>query len=226
MTDGILLLRILQEGDSFFPSGSVSFSWGLESLCSDGLVTGEGGVKDFLVAQLTYRWMSFDRIAIIEAAKASQFPSRILEVDRLVEAQILPEELRSGSRRNGCGLLSVHAKLGTPGADEYLAYVRRGTGLGHLPVMQGFLWSRRGIPCHEAVLLSASVLCVGLLGAAVRIGAIGHIGAQRVLTELQPTICRLADSPPVSLDELHGFLPQAEIASMRHETAATRLFAN
>jgi urease accessory protein len=226
MADGTLLLRLFQESDTFFPSGAVSFSWGLETLCSDGLVTSEGGVEDFLVAQLTYRWASFDRIAVIEVAKVTRLPLRILEVDRLVEAQILPEELRSGSRRNGHGLLSVHAKLGTPGADEYLAHIRRGTGLGHLPVMQGFLWSRRGIPCHEAVLLSAYVLCVGLLGAAVRIGVIGHIGAQRVLTKLQPTICRLADIRPVSLDEIHGFLPQAEIASMRHETAATRLFAN
>jgi urease accessory protein len=226
MTEEALLLRILQEGDSFFPSGAVSFSWGLETLCSDGLVTKEGDVANFLLAQLTYRWASFDRIAVIEAAKASQFTNKIVEVDQVVEAQTLPDELRSGSRRNGCGLLSVHAKLGTPGARDYLAGVRASVGFGHVSVMQGFLWRQRGIPPDEAVLLSAYVLCVGILGAAVRIGVIGHIAAQKILIKLQPTISRLAAGQLASLDEIHCFLPQAEIASMRHETAATRLFAN
>lgn len=226
MAKGALLLRILQEADSFFPSGAVSFSWGLETLCSEGWVTKESEVEDFLLAQFTYRWASFDRIAVIEAAKVSRFTSKIVEVDRMVEAQTLPDELRSGSRRNGCGLLSVHAKLGTPGAKDYLAGVRASVGFGHVSVMQGFLWRRRGISSDEAVLLSAHVLCVGILGAAVRLGVIGHIGAQNILTKLQPTIDRLATRPVTSLDEIHCFLPQAEIASMRHETAAARLFAN
>lgn len=226
MAKGALLLRILQEADSFFPSGAVSFSWGLETLCSEGWVTKESEVEDFLLAQLTYRWASFDRIAVIEAAKVSRFTGKVVEVDRMVEAQTLPDELRSGSRRNGCGLLSAHAKLGTPGAKDYLAGVRASVGFGHVSVMQGFLWSRRGISSDEAVLLSAHVLCVGILGAAVRLGVIGHIGAQNILTKLQPTIDHLATRPVTSLDEIHCFLPQAEIASMRHETAAARLFAN
>jgi urease accessory protein len=120
----------------------------------------------------------------------------------------------------------VHAKLGTPGAGDYLAGVRASVGFGHLAVMQGFLWSKRGIPSGEAVLLSAHVLCIGLLGAAVRIGVVGHIGAQTILTKLQPMIGRLAAEPVRSLDEICSFVPQAEIASMRHETATTRMFAN
>ena len=62
MRDGTVLLRILQEGDSFFPSGSVSFSWGLETLSSDGMITNEAAVEAFLTAQLRNRWANFDRI--------------------------------------------------------------------------------------------------------------------------------------------------------------------
>jgi len=93
-------------------------------------------------------------------------------------------------------------------------------------VMQGFLWGNRGISCNQAALLSAHILCVGILGAAVRIGTIGHIGAQTILSRLQPAIARLAAFVPGTLNEIHSFMPQAEIASMRHEIAPARLFAN
>ena len=226
MRDGAVLLRILQEGDSFFPSGSVSFSWGLETLSSDGMIKNEAAVEAFLTAQLRNRWANFDRIVIFETAGACNMPERIAAADRLVEAQTLPEELRVGSRRTGNALLSVHAKLGTPGAKDYLKRVRDCEGLGHLSVMQGFLWASRGIAAEEAALLSAHVLCVGLLGAAVRIGIIGHVGAQKILSQVQPTIRCLATAERLNLDDIHCFLPQAEIASMRHEIATTRLFAN
>ena len=61
---------------------------------------------------------------IVETAGACNMPERIAAADRLVEAQTLPEELRAGSRRTGNALLSVHAKLGTPGAKDYLKRVR------------------------------------------------------------------------------------------------------
>ena len=226
MRDGTVLLRILQDGDSFFPSGSVSFSWGLETLSSDGVITNEAAVEAFLTGQLTRRWANFDRILVVEAGAACSVPERIAAADRLVEVQTLPEELRAGSRRTGNALLSVHAKLGTPGAEDYLKMVRAGEGFGHLSVMQGFLWGRRGIAVEEAALLSAHVMCIGLLGAAVRIGIIGHVGAQKILRQVQPTISCLAAAERLSLDDLHSFVPQADIASMRHEIATIRSFAN
>jgi urease accessory protein len=36
--DSRALLAALQHADSFFPSGTASFSWGLEALRADGLV--------------------------------------------------------------------------------------------------------------------------------------------------------------------------------------------
>ena len=92
--------------------------------------------------------------------------------------------------------------------------------------MQGFLWSRRGIPAREAAILSAHTMCTGLLGAAVRIGVIGHLGAQRILTRAHGDIMAIAQTRPADLDQIHAFMPQAEIGSMRHETAKVRLFAN
>ncbi len=46
------LLVALQHGDSFFPSGSFAFSWGLETLRNDGLVHGSTDVERFALDQL------------------------------------------------------------------------------------------------------------------------------------------------------------------------------
>jgi urease accessory protein len=226
MTDNATLLHMLQDGDSFFPSGAVSFSWGLETLIGDGVITTEADVESFLAAQLTYRWATFDRVFVMEAAKVPDSLTDVSRADFLVEAQTVPEELRSGSRRYGRGLLSVHAQLGTPNAQAYLDLVRTGSGIGHCAVMQGFLWGNRGIRPDQAALLSAHLLCVGILGASVRMGTIGHIGAQKILSRLQPVINHCSASALPDLDNIHSFMPQAEIASMRHEISEIRLFAN
>jgi urease accessory protein len=225
MTDSMLLLQLLQEGDSFFPSGSVSFSWGLETLYADDVIRCENDLAQFMLGQLRQRWFQFDRSIVFAAARVAVM-SQLVAIDRMVEIRILPAELRSGSRRSGNALLAVHARLKTQGAKQYKTIVQNGEGVGHLAPMQGFLWSRRGIPPEEAALMSAHSLCIGCLSAAVRLGIVGHIGAQRILRKLHHNIVDMANMPPVEIEQIHSFMPQTEIASMRHETAQTRSFAN
>jgi urease accessory protein len=226
MTDSMLVLRLLQDGDSFFPSGAVSFSWGLETLCADGVVSSGNDLKSFVLAQLSRRWLHFDRPIVFAAAHPSVAVGTLMEIDRIVEAQTLCAELRSGSRRSGNGLLAAHAKLGTEGAREYCELVQNGYGMGHLAPMQGYLWAKRGIPPQEAAILSAHTLSIGLLGAAVRIGVIGNTGAQRILMALHYDIAAMLQLPLTDIWEVYSFMPQTEIASMRHEKAGVRMFAN
>ncbi len=226
MIESALLLRLLQDGDSFFPSGAVAFSWGLEMLCAEGAVTREQDVQDFVRHQLHHRWARFDRPVIAAAAAASNTLHAVARIDQLVEGQTLAAELRSGSRRHGRALLAVHVKLGTPGADDYSALVQQRHAHGHLAPTQGLLWSRRGIPACETAVLSAHLMCTGFLSAAVRIGVIGHVGAQRILKGVHADIAAILATGPPALDSIHSFMPQAEIGSMRHEVAQARLFAN
>jgi urease accessory protein len=225
MLDSLLVLRLLQDGDSYFPSGSVSFSWGVETLCADGIIRSEKDVEQFVRGQVAQRWLQFDRPIVLAAAQSCAMAG-VVAIDQVVEIRTLAAELRSGSRRCGNGLLAVHARLNTDGAREYQAKVQNGEGMGHLAVMQGFLWSKKGIPPREAMLMSAHCLCMGLLGASVRLGVIGHVGAQRILKVMHHDIVEMSEIPPVELEQIHSFVPQTEIASMRHETAQARSFAN
>ena len=226
MSDADHLLLALQHGDSFFPSGAVSFSWGLETLAAEGKLASAEAVTGFVEGQLRFRWAELDRVALVLAHRAGGRLEETAGVDRALEAQTLAAELRDGSRRTGAALLGVHEKLGTPGARDYRDLLRRGQVPGHGAAVQGLLWSAVGLSERAAVSLSAHTLSVGLLGAALRLGLIGHLDAQRSLAKLRLVIEPLIDSPPLVLGKMRSFSPEAEIAAMRHETAGMRLFAN
>ena len=226
MTDPTAELTLLQYGDSFFPSGAVSFSWGLETLCAEGRITAAPEVSSFLHSQLRHRWATCDRPAVAAGHRMGEDLDAVARIDRLLEAQSLAAELRDGSRRSGGALLAVHEKLGTPGAETYRALVRSGGAPGHVAVVQGLVGRGAGLILPACEVLSAHTLCVGLLGAALRLGVIGHIDAQRILKQARVSIADILAVPAPGVDAMSAFTPEAEIAVMRHETAETRLFAN
>ncbi len=226
MIEAHAFLSALQQADSFFPGGGVSFSWGLEGLLGAGLVQEPEALAGVLRGQLRHRWASCDR-PILLAAHASEGDVRELgEIDRLVEAITLPRELREGSKRAGSALLSTHVRLATPGASQYRAAIASGAGLGHLPVVQGCVWSATGIGSDAASLMSGYLTCLGFLGAALRLGSVGHLDAQRILAQMLPLISDLASAPPPPIEAVNSFTPAIDIGSTHHEQAGVRLFAN
>ena len=88
------------------------------------------------------------------------------------------------------------------------------------------MWRGVGLDAAAAEALSAHTFATGILGAAIRLGLLGHIGAQRILQDTRSTVAELLHEPAPALEDLCASAPEAEIAVMRHETAATRLFAN
>jgi urease accessory protein len=224
VTDSADLLAVLQHGDSFFPSGSLAFSWGLETLRNDGLVRNAEDVEWFVLDQLRHRWATMDRPVLVAAHRAADDPESLVRIDRLVEAMSLAREVRDGSRRAGAALLSVHQSLGTEGALAYHERVKARRAWGHLAVVQGLVWRGAGLDETAASAVSGHTLCVGLLGAALRLGAIGHIDSQRSLARLGKEIVKLSAGPAPALEDMGVCTPETDIASMRHEHESTRLF--
>lgn len=234
-------LLALQQADSFFPGGAVAWSWGLETLVADGRLgiaeaqpvrrrqrdrDRSAEVRGFVEGQLRHRWASFDRAFLCAAWHAAGDIPALMALDAQIEALTLAEELRQGSRRVGQSLLGVHVALGTADAGVYQRHVLNGETPGHLPVVQGLLWQRLGMDIGHSQLAGAHALCTGLVSAAVRLGVMGHIDAQRVLTDIQPLLLAVLAQPVPDIADACGFTPMAEIAVMRHETQDLRLFAN
>ena len=97
MPDPQNLLSALQHADSFFPSGGVAFSSGLETLLTDREVASVEQLGSFVDGQLKHRWSTSDACALVAAFRANGMLHRIAGVDAIVEAMSLATELREGS---------------------------------------------------------------------------------------------------------------------------------
>jgi urease accessory protein len=219
------LLTILQHADSAFPSGSFAFSNGIEGLAALNAPLDRSGLHRVVATVLRHRWATSDRVAVALAHRAGGDHGAVAAVDCGVEAATLAEPLRSGSKRNGKALLAAHVRLATPGAAELRARIESGEAVGHLPVVQGFVWRARGMSEADAVAISGYTTASGLIAAAVRLGHIGAVEAQAVLADVLPTIAEI--SRPVPADAaIESFTPWVDMAAARHARAHLRLFAS
>lgn len=226
MTEEEQILTLLQHGDSFFPSGAVSFSWGLEMLKNDQIITSINDVDHFIENQLIERWGPFERIVLAHTYDHTDNIEQVIVIDNLVECMTLASELRDGSKRLGSALLTTYQQLNNPIADQYLKLINENKTLGHLPITQALMWASIGLSRNSILMLSSYNFCVSVLGAALRLGMVGHIDCQKSLTKSQQLITEIFTWPIPAIEEIHAFTPFADIASMRHEHSETRLFAN
>jgi urease accessory protein len=225
-TETQVLLAAFQHADSFFPGGATAFSWGLETLVSDGVIGDAAGVEAYLRAQITHRWSTSDLPMLQAALVAHEDETRLIELDHLLDAMSLAARQRLGSTRCGSALLSVHMRLGSAAATSYRGIVARGAAFGHLPVVQGLVWGEMGLTLPIASAISANSLCQSIVSAAIRLGIASHIDSQLIIGRLRPIITAAVDGDVPAADQSHAYIPQSEIALMRHEIQDNRLFAN
>jgi urease accessory protein len=220
------ILRALQHADSQFPSGGFAFSQGLEATSQLELQLGSFNLADFLRAQIEHRWCDGERVALVRAHRHGDDLSALADLDAEVEASTFSDSLRLGSRRNGIGLLTTHERIGTPPAKPYRAMIRTGAALGHLPIVQGLVWQALELDEQTATLISGYQAATSLTTAAIRLGLVGAIEAQRVLDKILSLVETAAALPVANDEPLRSFVPLTEIAIAMHGAGGQRLFSN
>ena len=227
MTGTSTLLAALWQSDTAFPNGAFAFSNGVEGGAALDPPLDPGKLDRLLASTLIHRWSRTDRIALLHAFGARDV-ARLVVIDQRLEVATPVEPLRIGSRRNGSAFLTAHGRLGTPGAAAFRAEIAAGRALGHLAVAQGWVWARCGLDRRSAAAASAYGSAAAMVNAAVRLGAVGAIAAQGVLSRALPLIARLVDAPfdPDADMVLSSMTPWLDLASIRQARAGTRLFSN
>ena len=226
MTAQAPLLAAFQHADSFFPSGAIAFSWGLETLVADGVVQDADGVQSFLRSQIEFRWATVDLPMLHAAMAAEGALEQVASIDALFDAMSLSARMREGSSRCGMALLSVHERLGSMSGVAYRQLIRQGRAFGHLPGVQGLICPELGLAPPVAGAMSAHGVCQSVDGAAIRLGILSHIDGQLILGSMRPVIAGILNGAATPLDRARAYVPQSEIAMMRHEIQDNRLFAN
>jgi len=224
MTDLDQLLPALRFADSAFPSGGFAFSSGLEGSHRDGFVQDETDVVDFIAEQLENRWQHHDRV-LFRRAFAAHTTADVVSIDDTAEALATMSVLREASRRAGAATLVTFAAVlpAKAAVTEYHQQVRTGASAGHLPVAQAVCLHAAGLTRDIAETVTAWQLLNGITGAALRLGIVGHLGAQRVITALTPVLLEVLGMPPPRTPA--AFTAFADIAAQRRGDG-TRLFAS
>jgi urease accessory protein len=221
-------VTLLQFSDGLFPAGGFAHSFGLETYVQDGLITDRAGLESFVVAHLEGSAGPADAVATaasVRLAVAGDLAGWVA-LDARLEAMKAVPETRAASRQMGRQTLRVAA--GTT-EDPFVAELARAVddslAAGHHAPVLGAVLGRAGAEPEAAAvayLYSAAAL---LVGAGLRLIALGQLDGQRVLTAARPLIARLATrAAAAGPEDMWSFNPGIELAGIRHATLDTRLF--
>ena len=226
MTEG--WLAVLQFADGLFPAGGFAHSLGLETYVQDGVVADRAGLEAFVTAHLEGSAGPADAVAVALAVRlaAGDDVAGWVALDERVDAMKAVPELRAASRQMGRQTLRVAATLGS---DAFLTAVERaaidGLTPGHHPVAFGAALGRAGVEPELAAGAYLYTTAALLVGAGLRLIALGQLDGQRALAAMRPRIVRLAAAAALaSAEEMWSFNPGLELAAIRHATLDARLF--
>ncbi len=223
------LLAALQLADSFFPSGMFTQSHGLERFVERGL-TGEAALEPLLHSYLLDAAAPGEALAARWAARAARAGDLALltAVDERLEATRLSPEGRLASRRCGGRVLALAAELfGGALVPAYERRVAAGQAPGHQAVALALAAAAAGVDEETAVLVELHSYAVSLISAAVRLGAIDHIAAQRLLLRARPVLAAAsAAGAERPWQEIGGFAPQIELMQLQHHYADAHMFVS
>ena len=227
--DDASLVAAFQLADSFFPSGMVTFSHGLEAFLSLE-PTSNVDIARLLNDYLTGKIATCDLVAYAHAHRATEANDlpRLQEIDAFLTAALLPQELRQASARSGRALLdTLHPSIDASIFQQFREAVRRGDTDGNAPVCLGLLCSVWRISLRAGALLHLYSFSVSFLSAALRLGRLGHREVQRILSALRPHFPPLVDAAlACDLGEISAFTPLADIRAMQHAYLPVRLFSS
>jgi urease accessory protein len=224
------LLALLQLGDSAFPSGGFTHSYGLEQVLREGRLRGPAAVEAFVRSVLASGVATADAPAAHGTAVALALPdlAAVIEVDRALWRTKAAAELRQASVQVGRRLveegqaLSEDARL-----HAFAAAVAEGRAHAVQPVAFAVVATAFGVQASQVAPALLFGAANALLQAWMRLQPVSHRDVQAILTRLRPLIASLAAAAQTTAGlPLRAFHPLQEIASMRHAGAEARLFAS
>ena len=148
--------------------------------------------------------------------------------DRILFAHSLIAKNRITQRNSGRALLMI---ANSTWQNEQLATLTQHVAHNRFnclhPVVFAVVAQVAGISEQDAILGFLHSFVTGLLGAAIRLGVIGHLQAQQLLLNLASDIeLTYHQAQSINLDQMWSCTPTIDLAQMQHHKLNTRLFAS
>ena len=224
----VALLRQQSWLSPAFPTGSYSYSHGIEWAVEAGHIHDRKSLVDWLEADLCYGSGRNEAIFFIEAwrSAADDDCEKLLEIAELAAAFRSTSEfaLETSQQATAC-LATLHRVWPDPlldGLTELLSDLRIAPVFS---VVLGVRAARQDIPANLALPAFLQSYLANLVTAGIRLVPLGQTDGQFAIAELESAVLALASqSEQATICDLGSAALMVDIASASHETQYTRLF--
>ena len=224
----LMLLRLQSWLSPAFPTGSYSYSHGLEWAVEAGHVSNSKSLVDWLEADLCYGSGRNEAIFFSEAWRCTRDDdrTRLFEIAELAAAFRGTSEfaLESSQQASAC-----NSMLRRVWPDRLLDALSQWLSERHVPpalsVVLGARTAWEGIPVGLALPAYLQSYLANLVTAGVRLIPLGQTDGQLAIAALEGAVLATsARARNATIDDLGSSAFMVDLASMAHETQYTRLF--
>jgi len=224
----VSLLRLQSWLSPAFPTGSYSYSHGLEWAVEAKHVQDRKSLVAWLEADLCYGSGRNEAIFFSETWRYAMDDDRakLYEIAELAAAFRGSSEFALESSQQGAACLATLRRVWP---DHLLDWLSEILGERHIQptfsVVLGIRSAKQGIPVSLALPAFLQSYVANLVTAAVRLIPLGQTDGQAALAELEePVLVASAQAKRTTIDYLGSAAFMVDLASMAHETQYTRLF--
>lgn len=222
-----LLMKLMQFTDSALPVGTFSFSNGLETAASEGIVKDAATLNAYTLNMVRQTACS-DGIAALQAHRAARENryDLLTDADRRLLQFKMNDESRQMAQRMGKKLAELTVKIfDSPLTERWLKEINSGTTPGCYPVAQALAFATAGLDERELFCSMLYGTMSMILGAALRCVKVSHYDTQRILYKLGDMARDLYDEVCfLAFDDMNCFAPENDIVASMHEKGEMRMF--
>jgi urease accessory protein len=224
----LALLRLQTWLSPAFPTGSYSYSHGLEWAVEAGHVHDGKSLVDWLEADLCYGSGRNEAIFFIEAWRCAMNDDRekLFEIAELAAAFRGTSEFALESSQQAAACLATLRRVWPDRVLDWLAEILFERHVQPaLAVVLGVRSARQGIPASSASPAYLQSYIANLVTAGVRLIPLGQTDGQLALAELADAVLATSSQTnKATINDLGSAAFMVDLASMAHETQYTRLF--
>lgn len=224
--------HLMQLSDSFFPSGMFSMSGGLEQLVINKKITNWNDVLNFIIEQIEFQVFPCDCTVLAFAYNGVKNDDleTVIDIDMKYYSMKFAKEIRNSSTRSGKQVLnSIIHMMENSGNSNFLhkfnKKIESKETPGTYPVALAI-----GAVCFDMPLESITRMLLysfssNIVSAAIRLGLIQHLDAQKILKLLAKPINELIlTNKEQKSEDIWQLTPLTEIYQMNHERNESRMF--
>jgi urease accessory protein len=224
----VALLRQQSWLSPAFPTGSYSYSHGIEWAVEAGHIHDRKGLVDWLEADLCYGSGRNEAIFFIEAWRSVMDEDRekLLQIAELAVAFRSTSEFALETSQQATACLATLRRVWPDPLMESLSELLSELRVSPtLSVVLGVRTASQGIPATLALSAFLQSYLANLVTAGVRLVPLGQTDGQLAIAELEPAVLAVAaHAQETTVQDLGSAAFGVDLASASHETQYTRLF--